>query len=123
MYDENLSVITLEAGQDLSTKQFYCVSIAADGQIDPSGDGALIDGILQNDPATVGQAATVAVAGISRVVLGGNVSIGDLLASDASGKAVVATTGEEIFGKALAAGVNNQVIPALLKLSGRAAKP
>lgn len=122
MYNENLSAITLEAGQDLSAKQFFCVSIAADGQIDPSGDGALVDGILQNNPASAGEASTVAIAGISRVICGGSITRGDMLASDADGKAVVATTNEEIFGRALTAGANNQVIPVLLKLSGRAPK-
>ena len=123
MYDENLSLITLEAGQDLSTKQFFCVSVAADGQIDPTGTGAVVDGILQNDPSAAGAAATVATAGISRAVCGGTITCGDLLASDASGKVITAATTNEIFGKALTAGVANQIIPVLLKLSGRAPKP
>jgi hypothetical protein len=123
MYQENLSVVTLEAGQDLSTRQFCCVTVAADGQIDPTGAGALVDGILQNNPSTVGEAATVALGGISRVLAGGNITTGDLLASDANGRAVTATSGQEIFGKALGPGVNNQVIPVLLKFSGRAPRP
>ena len=64
--------------------------------------------------------ATVAIGGISRVVCGGVVSRGALVASDASGRAVAATTGAEIAGRALAAGTVGALIPVLLKLSGRA---
>lgn len=120
MYEESLSCVTLEAGQDLSASQFCLVSIAGDGQVDPTGAGALPDGVLQNDPNAAGVAATVAIAGVSRIVCGGVVSRGALIASDASGRAVAATTGAEIAGRALAAGTAGALIPVLLKLSGRA---
>jgi hypothetical protein len=71
MYEESLRCVTLEAGQDLSAPQFCFVSIAGDGQVDPTGAGALTDGVLQNDPNATGTAATVAIGGISRVVCGG----------------------------------------------------
>ena len=120
MYEESLSCVTLEAGQDLSASQFCLVSIAGDGQVDPTGAGALSDGVLQNDPNAAGVAATVAIAGVSRIVCGGVVSRGALIASDAAGRAVAATTGAEIAGRALAAGTVGALIPVLLKLSGRA---
>jgi hypothetical protein len=120
MYEESLKCVTLEAGQDLSASQFCFVSIAGDGQVDPTGAGALADGVLQNDPNATGTAATVAIGGISRVVCGGIVSRGALITSDASGRAVAATIGTEIAGRALAAGTVGALIPVLLKLSGRA---
>jgi hypothetical protein len=120
MYEESLSCVTVEAGQDLSASQFCFVSIAGDGQVDPTGAGAVADGVLQNDPNAAGVAATVAIAGVSRVVCGGVVSRGALVSSDASGRAIAATTGAEIAGRALAAGATGALIPVLLKLSGRA---
>jgi hypothetical protein len=120
MYEESLSCVTVEAGQDLSASQFCFVSIAGDGQVDPTGAGAVADGVLQNDPNAAGVAAAVAIAGVSRVVCGGVVSRGALVASDASGRAIAATTGAEIAGRALAAGTTGALIPVLLKLSGRA---
>ncbi len=120
MYEESLRCVTLEAGQDLSASQFCFVSVAGDGQVDPTGAGALTDGVLQNDPNATGTAATVAIGGISRVVCGGVVNRGALIASDASGRAVAATTGAEIAGRALTAGTAGALIPVLLKLSGRA---
>ena len=120
MYEESLRCVTLEAGQDLSGSQFCFVTLANDGQVDPTGAGAVSDGVLQNDPNAAGVAATVAIAGISRVVCGANVSRGALVTSDAAGKAVAATTGNEVAGRALAAGTTGALIPVLLKLSGRA---
>lgn len=93
--------ITLEAGQDLSAKQFYFVTVAADGQIDPTGDGVNATGVLQNDPAAAGRAAEVAIIGQTKVVAGGSVSAGDAVASTATGTAVTAATGDIVLGTAL----------------------
>lgn len=120
MFDDSLKCVTMEAGQDLSASQFCFVTLASDGQVDPTGAGAVADGVLQNDPDAAGVAATVAIAGISRVVCGGNITLGALVTSDAAGKAVAATTGNEVAGRAMAAGSAGAIIPVLLKLSGRA---
>lgn len=122
--EQALTCISLEAGADLSAKQYYFVTVASDGQVDPTGDGARADGVLQNDPAAAGRIATVAVAGVSRVTAGDAITRGALVASDASGKAVTAAQNDEILGLALAAaGADGDVIPVLLKFSGRAPKP
>ncbi len=58
--------------------------------------------------------------GISRVKAGGNITRGDLLTSDANGKAVaigaVAGTNYNSIGRALASGVADDIIPVLLSL-------
>ena len=101
--ESNLNTRTFEAGQDLSSKQFYFVTMASDGQVDPTGDGAQATGVLQNKPDAAGKAATVAVGGRSKVSAGAAVSVGANVASDANGQAVTATTGEVILGIARSA--------------------
>lgn len=118
---DGVKKITLEAGQDLSSNQFYFVALASDGQIDPAGDGAAADGILYNDPDAAGKAAEVAIPNGARVkvVSGGSVSVGDDVASDANGKATTATTGDVILGKAVEAGATDgDVISILFNVRG-----
>jgi len=113
--------ITLEAGQDLSSSQFFFVAVAADGQIDPAGDGAHAEGVLQNDPSAAGQAATVQISGVSKVVAGGAISVGDAVGSTAAGKATVAATTDSILGTALeAATTDGDVIAVLFQPRGAA---
>lgn len=120
-----ITSITGEAGTDLSAKQYYWVTAAADGQFDLTGDGALADGVLLSvDSSNTGAACQIAVAGVVPVVAGAAITRGDLVASDASGKVVTAAQNDEILGRAMkAAGADGDVIPVLLKLSGRAPKP
>lgn len=68
-------------------------------------------GILQNQPNT-GQVADVAMAGGigAKVKLGGTVSRGDYLKSDASGDAVLAGPGEWAGAIAMENGVDNDII-------------
>lgn len=57
-------------------------------------------GVLQNDPDT-GQAAIIRTEGLSKVVAGEAISVGDTLISSTGGTALVAnTTGEWFFGRA-----------------------
>ena len=118
---DNIICVTLEAGADLSTKQFYFVSVASDGQIDPTGDGLDADGVLQDAPAAAGRAALVAVAGKVKVVCGGVVTRGGPVASDASGTAVNAATGDIILGTALETGAAGRIIEILFQPRGAAA--
>jgi hypothetical protein len=118
---DNMLCVTLEAGADLSTKQFYFVSVASDGQIDPTGDGLDADGVLQDAPAAAGRAALVAIAGKVKVVCGGVVTRGGPVAADASGTAVNAATGDIILGVALETGASGRIIEILFQPRGAAA--
>jgi hypothetical protein len=118
---DNMLCVTLEAGADLSTKQFYFVSVAADGQIDPTGDGLDADGVLQDAPAAAGRAALVAIAGKVKVVCGGVVTRGGPVASDASGTAVNPATGDIILGTALETGAAGRIIEILFQPRGASA--
>ncbi len=92
-YEDPGKQISLLAGADLSAKQYYAVKVDANGKVVVAGAGELAIGILQNKPAA-GQIATVMVTGISKMVAGGVVASGELVASDAVGKAKAAVKGK-----------------------------
>jgi hypothetical protein len=100
---------TYTAGSDLRLKQFFFVTLAADGAIDSSANGAAADGVLLNDP-NMGEAATVVVFGRVTVECGTAVTAGALIASDAAGNCVPAASTDIILGKALEAGADGQII-------------
>ena len=107
--------ITVEAGQDLSAKQYHFVTVASDGQCDPTGDGLAGHGVLQNDPSAAGQAANVAIAGQSKVVAGGTCTAGTYVAADTNGRAVNIVSGDFALGLALeSATTNGQIISILV---------
>lgn len=113
-FEEKVNVVSMVAGADLSAKQFYFVTNAADGQVDPTGDGLLADGVLYNDPDAAGKVAEVAIGGVVKVVSGGSVTRGALIASTAAGKATVAATGDVVLGRALEAGATDGDVIAVL---------
>lgn len=74
-------------------------------------------GVMQNKPQVVGQAATVAISGVSRVMAGAAITAGSKVESDANGRAVTLTTGTA-KGIALASASGaNEMIPVLLLTS------
>lgn len=119
-WTDSIHVISLEAGVDLSAKQYFFVSVSADGQIDPTGDGAHADGVLQNDPDTAGTAASVAIGGVVKVNCGGTVTRGGPVASDTNGQAVDATSGDVILGTALETGASGETISMIFQPRGTA---
>jgi hypothetical protein len=75
--------ITLEAGADLSAKQYYFVKLDATGKaVVCSGVTDKPVGVLQNDP-TSGQAAEVVVAGLTKVSTNAALAIADLIGTSA----------------------------------------
>lgn len=129
----NLETFSFIAGADLSAAQFKAVKVTSSGVV-LAGDGEAADGVLQNNPKS-GQSATVAYSGLSKFIAGGNVSIGDFIASDANGKAKTAVKGRTntsdagsstdalvgsfVLGKAFSASAaDGTVITVLLHKSG-----
>lgn len=111
----DLENITVVAGADLSSSQFKFVESNSSGTAtvcNSAGEYAL--GVLQNDP-TSGNAATIATSGISKVVLGGTVAINDQISTDASGRAIAATTGHKILGIAIKGGAVGEIGSVLLR--------
>lgn len=100
--NETLVLASFQAGADLSAHQHHFVTMSSDGQIDPTGDGGDALGVLHQESAVVGDAVSVAIRGISKVVVGtGGVTAGSPVASDAAAEAIDATTGDMTLGTAL----------------------
>ena len=116
---ENYQTKTYIAGSDLSAKQFFFVSIAADGEVDSTGNGAAAAGVLLNTP-TAGNPATVAYSGRVLVSAGGTITAGDNVASDAAGECVTAASTDIILGVAREDGVDGQTIAIDFFLGGNA---
>jgi len=81
-----------------------------------TGDPAI--GVLQNNPQ-LAEAGTVMVGGISKILLGGTVTIGQLLMATPSGGFQVATSGKYAVAQALEAGSSGQIITGLLLHNGK----
>ena len=113
--EHDLDNISRVAGADLSSAQFKFVESNSSGTVTvTNAAGEYVLGVLQNNP-TSGNAATVAVGGISKVVLGGNVTINDSIATDNAGKAVAASTGNKIVGIAIKGGASGEIGSVLLR--------
>jgi hypothetical protein len=136
-YEELLREITLEADSSIAV---YTGPPGVTGSANPNGGhqykfvkvtGARtaglavaaanerVIGVLQNKPQNTGEAATVAVDGVSKVLAGGAITAGSGVKVNASGLAVawVAGTDDEglCTGIALTAGVSGELMSVLLR--------
>ena len=111
---------TFVAGESLAAAQFKFVTLESDGQVDLADSaGENCVGVCINDPAA-GEAATVVMSGKVMVTAGGTIAAGAAVATDGSGDAVTATTGNIVMGYATEAGVDGQVIAIELIQGGNA---
>lgn len=108
-FTENMATRTSISGAAISQFTFVA-GPASDGQIDPCGAGDRAAGVALSAASAAGQAVTVAYDGRVTVKAAGTIARGGAVASDASGEAVAATTGDIILGYALEAAVDNQII-------------
>jgi hypothetical protein len=86
---------SFEAAADLSAKQYYFVKLTSAGKVDVCA--AVTDvpiGVLQNKPVA-GQAATVLIIGISKVIADVALDEGNIIGTAADGQAQVVTVGTE----------------------------
>jgi len=87
--------ITLEAGADLSSSQYYFVKLNASGKaVVCSGATDIPVGVLQNNP-TSGQAAEIVVVGLTKVSSNAALAIGDLIGTSSDGQADAKTAGTD----------------------------
>jgi hypothetical protein len=116
MASENIvQSITLPAAADLSSSQFKLVTVNSSGQAALANATALVVGVLQNKPSAAGQAATVAVHGVSKAVAGGAITAGARVTADASGNAIAAASaGDAVLGVALTGAASGDVFPVLI---------
>ncbi|MDD5034847.1 MAG: DUF2190 family protein [Methylococcaceae bacterium] len=102
---ENATIAAgLEAGGDLSTKQYYFMKAhTTPNQVTTNGTaGGPVVGVLMNEPSAAGDAADVCVRGVAPVIAGsGGLTAGQAVMSDNAGKAVLCTQAKFIVGTAL----------------------
>lgn len=125
--DSTLAVYTGVPGQPGSAtpnsgKQYRFVKVTGASQVGVADATAneVVVGVLQNKPQYTGQAATVAIRGVSRVQAGGTVNAGSAVKVKNTGEAVAATLPADaalVVGVALGSGADGQIIPVLLKVS------
>ena len=111
---------TFVSGEDLSNAQFKFVTLESDGKVDladSAGENCIGVLIVQEEN---NRAVTVVMSGSVIVEAGGTVTNGGAVATDATGRAVDATTGDIIMGYAREAGVVNQKIEIELIQGGNA---
>ena len=114
------TVITVEANADLSTKQFFFMTVNSVGRIAPTGDGLAADGVLLDKPSAAGRAGALQIGGRAKVSAGATITAGDEVASDAAGEAVPAATGDVVLGRALSGGANGEIIDMIFQPRGAA---
>lgn len=114
-YEEKLDSISLIADGDQSGNQYKFMKGDTTGVALQDSAGGVCIGVLQNTP-TDGQVATVGISGVTKVVAGAAVSLWDNIQSDATGRAIAATTGDYSQGIALeAATAAGQIIAMLMR--------
>lgn len=123
----NYSVkVSLVAGGDLSSSQYRFVKLNSSGQV--IAVAAATDrpiGVLQNAPAS-GGTAEVLISGGTKLVLGGNVTEGQIVSPSSNGTAVTIAVGTDITkyicGSALTEGASGEIITAVIacQSAGRA---
>lgn len=135
-YEESLRSVSLDADASLAAytgvpgatgsadpnygKQYRFVKVTGAHQVGLVDDPTdLAIGVMQNKPQVAGQAATVAIRGITNVISGGAVDAGDEVSADATGRGITADGVDDlVYGIALAATTaENQLFPVLLRVN------
>jgi len=105
--------ITREVATDLRNKEYYFVKDSS-GLLVLAGAGEKAVGIMQEGvlgTSASHQITRVRTAGNSRLKLGGTVSVGSWIKSDANGAGVATTTDKEVYNaQALSDGVSGDII-------------
>lgn len=117
-------VIIGEMGAAVQGGAFCAVKFDAAGKFVLAGDGEAAVGLLMaetEERVNVGDEVTVQIKDVGSWIAGDDVSAGDMLACDADGKAVKATSGKFIVAVALEAGGAGQAIQVQICKAGFAA--
>jgi len=113
-YEQALVCIALEAASDLDTAQYTFVTLDRNGyKVAKSGSSDLPIGVLQNKPKA-GQMASIAVCGITKLMVASGTAAGDPLTVDTRGYGTTASAGMYYAFALEDAADDGCVIPALL---------
>jgi predicted RecA/RadA family phage recombinase len=131
-YEEAVRSITLNADSSIAVytgvpglpgsaspnggKQYYFVKVTGAHQVGLAGaSDTTVIGVLQNKPQATGNAATVGIRGVSKVVAGGAITAGSKVYVNSSGQATVTAGSSILCGIALSASANaGELISVLL---------
>jgi predicted RecA/RadA family phage recombinase len=120
-YEQPGFKFTLIAAADLRTHQYKFCNIDGTGKAALGGAGTRAVGVIQNKPNS-GEATEICHTGISKVKSGAGVTVGDVVMSDSTGRAITATSTNHRVGIALAtAGGADVLIPVLIQATGTVA--
>jgi hypothetical protein len=97
-------LVTVPAGSDLSTKQFYAVKVGSTSKLALCGTSNQALGILTDKPAADGAPGAVCIFGFTKAIAGGTITPGNMVATDSAGKLVAAASGDIAVGIAIGAG-------------------
>ena len=104
----------MAAGAAIAAYRFVEVKANDNEAHQAASNAAKIVGTSGRSAIGSGETADVAVAGISEIQAGAAVTRGDLLTSDANGKAIPAAAGQRIGGIAMAIAVAEDIFDILL---------
>jgi len=86
--------ITLEAGADLSSKQYHFVKISSGKAVACAAATDVPIGVLQNDPAS-GEEAAIVVVGGTKIVTSASIAAGIKIGTNNAGKADAKVAGTD----------------------------
>ena len=117
-HDESLRSYSMPVAANDSLQQYKFVQCNSNGQMAVlTASTQAADGILQDDPNATGYVGQIGYAGISKVLVGAaGVNTGDEVMSDTAGAATTQTASNLSNGKCFFGGVQNDIVPMLLKL-------
>jgi len=103
-YEGQQIAITLKSAAAITKHEGVTIASQDDGVCAVvASAGAQVTGIAQNAASAAGESVKVAVLGVSLVLAGAAITKGAALQIDATGRAIAATTADEVCGFALEA--------------------
>ena len=107
------------AAADLSAKQHTFVLIDTNGKVAANTvSGGPVVGVLQDKPNADGKAASVGVAGVTKLVAGGTVASGAKVMSHTDGTGILCTAGLFFAGIVLIGADAGEVMTVQLGING-----
>jgi hypothetical protein len=99
-YEFPVMVHSFVAGISYAAGQYRAFKLDSNQKAILASAAARITGVVQNDPG-LGETATVEMLGITVAETGGAFAAGALLAVDAAGRFVLATSGQQVVAEAM----------------------
>ena len=101
---------------DLTGKEFFLATRVAGG-FELAGAGEKVAGVISEGKA-IGLHTSIKTGNQLKAVAGAAIAVGDALASNAAGEAVPAAAGNEVFGTAMSAAADGELVTFDMDRSG-----